>query len=156
METTMILNGYVGHNIELKYTKTGVPTVTFRVGTTPRIRTDDGWIDGTTTWMTVVCYRALAEHVAHCVYRGDPVIVHGKVRTQSWDDAQGVPHEKMVLEAGLVGHDLSRGVAAFTRNQTRTGPVAEEIPEPPGLAEEDECLAEEDFDQEGIVTSDLA
>jgi len=111
----MTLTGYVGHNIELKQTNGGVSTVSFRVGSTPRIRTQDGWTDGVTTWMTIVCYRALAEHVARCVYKGDPVIVHGKVRTQSWADSTGAQHERMVIEAGAVGHDLSRGVSAFAR-----------------------------------------
>jgi len=122
MESTMIVNGFVGHSIELRYTKTGVPTVAFRVGTTPRVKTDNGWADGTTTWTTVVCYRGLAEHVANCVRKGDPVIAHGKVRTQAWNDADGVAHERVVLEAGSVGYDLSRGAAEFTRGVLRSDP----------------------------------
>lgn len=148
MESTVTLNGYVGHNVELKSTKTGVPTVSFRVGTTPRIKTETGWVDGTTTWMTVVCYRALAEHVARCVYKGDPVIVHGKVRTQAWTDSQGAQHEKMVIEAGSVGHDLSRGVAAFARNSVRAEPITEEIAGPPNSVEEEAEPSDEEFSNE--------
>jgi len=141
MESTMTLTGYVGHNLELRQTKTGFSTVSFRVGTTPRIRTEDGWTDGATTWMTVVCYRALADHVARSVVKGDPVIVHGRVRTQSWTDARGQQHEKMVVEAGSVGHDLSRGVAAFARASMRSleGPP---VPEPADPADEDEPMDE--------------
>ena len=115
MDTTMTLTGYVGHSLELKQTKTGVSTVSFRVASTPRIRTDSGWTDGTPTWMNVECYRSLADHVAKSVNKGDAVIVHGRVRTQSWLDAQGTAHEKMVLEATAVGHDLNRGVAAYVK-----------------------------------------
>ena len=121
MESTMILTGYVGHNLEMRQTKTGVATVEFRVGNTPRYRTDNGWIDGTTTWMSVVCYRVLAEHVARSLSKGDPVIVCGKLRTQSWKDMQGVKHEKLVIEAGSIGHDLSRGVSAFARSRSYDG-----------------------------------
>ncbi len=127
MESTIALTGYVGHDIELRSTRSGVPTVSFRVGTTPRVRTESGWNDGTTTWTTVVCYRALADHVAHSVGRGDPVIVHGRVRTQVWTDAGGEHHEKTVVEAVAVGHDLTRGVSAFARVPVRTagdGPAA--------------------------------
>ena len=115
MESTMTLTGYVGQNIELRQTRTGVATVSFRMGTTPRIKTASGWIDGATTWTNVVCYRALADNVAQSIKRGDPVIIHGRVRTQVWTDPQGGEHEKTVLEAQSVGHDLNRGVSAFTK-----------------------------------------
>jgi single-strand DNA-binding protein len=119
MDTTMTLAGYVGHALELKHTRTGVSTVSFRVGSTPRIRTENGWEDGTTTWVSVVCYRALADHAVRSLNKGDPVIVHGRVRTQSWADPEGVIHERMVIEAGSVGHDLNRGVSAFARAYLR-------------------------------------
>ena len=115
MEAMMTLTGYVGHDIDLKQTKTGVSTTSFRVGTTPRYRTDNGWVDGVTTWTTVVCYRALADHVASSIRKGHPVIVHGRIRSQSWVDAAKVPHEKMVLEATAIGHDLARGMSAFLK-----------------------------------------
>ena len=67
MEAMMTLTGYAGHNIELRHTKTGIPTCTLRVGTTPRFRTEQGWTDGATTWVSVVCYRSLAEYVARSV-----------------------------------------------------------------------------------------
>ena len=146
MESTMIVNGYVGHDIELRHTKTGVPTVSFRVATTPRMKTDTGWTDGTTTWTTVVCYWGLAEHVATCVHRGDPVIIHGKVRTQAWNDAQGVAHEKLVLEAKSVGYDLSHGSQAFTKGVVRSNPP-ESVPadaEPP--VEESPEIPDEEFE----------
>ena len=141
MESTMTLNGYLGHDIDLRHTRMGHAVVTFRVGTTPRIKTAQGWGDGTTTWVTVVCYRYLAENVANSLRKGDLVIVHGKVRTQAWDDAEGVHRERMVIEASMVGPDLSRGVAALARTASRgAGPIspeAEVVPEVgPGLGPE--------------------
>ncbi len=141
MESTMTLTGYVGHDLELRATKTGVPTVSFRVATTPRVRTDDGWADAATTWTNVVCYRFLAENVARSLAKGDPVIVQGRVRTQAWVDASGVNHEKVVVEAASVGHDLNRGLSGFVRATARTseaGPprasVMASIPAAVGLA----------------------
>jgi len=150
MESTMIVNGYVGHGIELKYTKTGVPTVTFRVATTPRMKTENGWEDGTTTWTTVVCYRGLAEHVARCVRKGDPVLIHGKVRTQAWADGDGVAHERVVLEAGSVGYDLSRGAAEFTRGVFRSDPPQDTstCAQPP--AEESSDIPDDEFEDLGL------
>lgn len=149
MESTMTLTGNLGHDIELKKTKTGISTVTFRVATTPRIRTDDGWIDGSTTWTTVVCYRALAENIKKSVSKGDPVIVHGRIRTQSWQDDQGVCHERLVVEASGVGHDLNRGVAGFVKSYQ--GPNSYQVPEPPETptapTDETEIVEIEDLDE---------
>jgi len=155
MESTMIVNGYVGHEIELNHTKTGVPTVSFRVATTPRIKTDAGWENGTTTWTTVVCYRGLAEHVANCVRKGDPVIIHGKVRTQAWNDSQGAAHEKVVLEAKSVGYDLSHGAQAFTREVVRSDPPTGMPASQPPAEESPEVLDDEfedlDLDEELVA-----
>ena len=119
METTMTMTGYVGNDIDVKKTKTGVSLTSFRLASTPRVRTSEGWSDQATTWMTVTCYRHLADNVAKSIRKGDPVVVHGRVRTQTWSDSQGVNHERMALEAACVGHDLSRGTAAFTKAPTR-------------------------------------
>ncbi|MCL2470503.1 MAG: single-stranded DNA-binding protein [Propionibacteriaceae bacterium] len=161
MESTMTVTGYVGHNIELKQTKTGVSTVSFRVGTTPRMKTDNGWVDQATTWLNVVCYRSLADHVAGSVYKGDPVIVHGKVRTQAWIDAQGVQHEKMVIEAGAVGHDLTRGITVFKRSPARApdGSMPSEAePAPEGPSCEEDVILEQVFedDEAGVQEEAMA
>ncbi|MDR0283372.1 MAG: single-stranded DNA-binding protein [Propionibacteriaceae bacterium] len=156
MDTTMTLTGYAGHSAELKQTRTGVATASFRVATTPRLRTESGWTDGVTTWVSVVCYRALAEHVARCVLKGDPVIVHGRVRTQAWTDAQGTPHERMIVEANTVGHDLNRGVAAFMRPPRHAEPAAD-LPRPGDLAEppaDEEPPDDLGYDPESVLTAE--
>jgi single-strand DNA-binding protein len=62
----------------------------------------------------VSCFRLLAEHVAASVRKGDPVVVVGKLRTNVWEK-DGQTHERLVLEADMVGHDLNRGTSAFRR-----------------------------------------
>ena len=146
MEATMVLSGHVGHSVELKQTRTGVPAVTFRVATTPRIRTELGWADGATTWVTVECYRGLAENVAGSVTKGDPVIVQGRVRTQSWIDADGVQHDKLVIEANAIGHDLNRGVAQFSRVLSRPAIPVDDTP--PAAAVKNDFFEEDDIPEE--------
>ncbi|MDR2931404.1 MAG: single-stranded DNA-binding protein [Propionibacteriaceae bacterium] len=119
MESTVVLTGYVGHDVEVKMTRTGVPMVAFRVGTTPRMRVDGTWVDAATTWSNVTCYRGLAENVARSLAKGDPVFVQGRVRTQAWVDDAGAHHEKTVIEATVIGHDLNRGTSSFCRNSLR-------------------------------------
>ncbi|MCL1907006.1 MAG: single-stranded DNA-binding protein [Propionibacteriaceae bacterium] len=142
MQASMTVTGYVGHDIELRQTKTGVSTVNFRIGTTPRIKKDNEWLDGVTTWTSVVCYRNLADHVAKSLKKGQPVVVHGRVRTQTWNDAQDVQHDRTFVEAITVGHDLTKGVASFEK-AVRPGSASEDSvvmlsPEPEDAADDED------------------
>jgi single-strand DNA-binding protein len=111
MEALVHITGYAGSEVEVR----GNGTVSaFRLACTPRIRTKSGWGDGNTTWIEVSCFRLLAEHVAASVHKGDPVVVLGKLRTSVWEK-DGQTHERLALEADVVGHDLNRGTSAFRR-----------------------------------------
>jgi len=128
MEAQVHITGYAGTEVESR----GNGTVSaFRLACTPRIRTKSGWTDGNTTWIEVACFRTLAQHVAQSVHKGDPVLVVGKLRTNVWEK-DGQTHERLVLEADMVGHDLNRGTSAFQRTPrlaTADSRVPDEPPE---------------------------
>jgi single-strand DNA-binding protein len=108
------MTGYVGGEIEFR--NNTVATASFRLACTPRLRKAGDWTDGETTWMTVTCFRSLADNAAGSVRKGDPVIVVGRLRTSVWVK-DGVQQERTVLEALTIGHDLTRGTSAFNRNE---------------------------------------
>jgi len=110
------MTGYVGSEIEYRQVREDLVFASFRLACTPRLRRGGEWSDGETTWIGVTCSRTLADNVRDSIAKGDPVVVVGKLRTSRWKDDQGVPRERLVLEAQVVGHDLSRGVTAFTKN----------------------------------------
>lgn len=93
-----------------------VPFTSFRVATTPRYYDNSrgAWTDGHTEWLTVKVFRDVALNVAASVNKGDPVVVHGRLRTEEWEGENG-PRSGLVLEASALGHDLTRGRAAFAR-----------------------------------------
>jgi single-strand DNA-binding protein len=127
MEAQVHITGYAGTEVETR----GNGTVSvFRLACTPRIRTKSGWGDGNTTWIEVACFRTLAQHVAQSVRKGDPVLVVGKLRTNQWEK-DGQTHERLVLEADLVGHDLNRGTSAFRRPPRLAPADSREAEEPP-------------------------
>lgn len=92
------------------------PYTSFRLATTPRRfdRASGAWVDGRTEWMRVKAWRDVAFNVAASVRKGDPLLVHGRLATEDWIGADG-PRTSMVLEATALGHDLTRGTAAFAR-----------------------------------------
>jgi single-strand DNA-binding protein len=114
MDAYVHITGYVGTEVELR-TNTSGGVASFRVASTPRYRKGGDWVDGNTTWLTVTCWRSLAEHVANSIRKGDPVIVIGKLRTNVFKGEDGVLVERLILEATTLGHDLSRGTSIFSR-----------------------------------------
>ena len=135
MQDTMVtLQGWVGNEVTYRETKNG-NVATFRVGSTPRIRRGGEWVDGPTSWYTVNCWRALAENVRDSVRKGDPVIVHGRLRVDVWERTDEQLSTTYVVEAFYLGHDLNRGRGVFTKSPPRdraevddgTDPVVKEM-----------------------------
>jgi single-strand DNA-binding protein len=114
MEAYIHMTGYVGGDVEYRHNT--IPTASFRLACTPRIRRGGDWGDGETTWLTITCFRALAENAASSVCKGDPIVVIGRLRTQVWT-REGIQQERTVLEALTIGHDLTRGTSAFNRSE---------------------------------------
>lgn len=124
MEAQVSMTGWVGSEVDFGHTQaTGTSRASFRLACTPRVRRQGVWTDDPTTWLTVTCWRTLAEHVAASLGKGEPVLVLGRLRTQAWEDDQGIRHERLVLDAGSVGHDLVKGTAAFRRASRQQAPT---------------------------------
>jgi single-strand DNA-binding protein len=129
-EAFVTFQGWVGNDVVYRETKDG-PVANLRVGSTPRIRKRGGtWADGSTTWFSVSCWRSLADNVRESVKKGDPVVVHGRMRADVWERQDGQLSTTYVVDAQYVGHDLTRGTSAFLRSQR------------PERVEEDETNAE--------------
>jgi single-strand DNA-binding protein len=133
-ETVMTIVGNVASEVRFVRTEHDLAIASFRIASTER-RYDRGigWVDGETNFLTVTCFRSLAEHVASSVAKGQPVIVTGRLRVRNWkkDERQGISVE---VEASTVGHDLARGTSMFLRAER---PSAAAVP---GRPEADELV----------------
>jgi single-strand DNA-binding protein len=109
----------------------------FRVACNER-RFDKGsesWTDGESLYLSVSCWRRLAENAASLV-KGDPVIVRGKLRTREWTTEQGERRSVVELEANAIGPDLAR-CTVTVRKQRREQPArAGDADIPPTLGED--------------------
>jgi single-strand DNA-binding protein len=115
MDSMIWMSGNVGGDVEFRTVRDGLVYADFRLGCTPRYWRDGEWVDAATTWITVNCNQALAENIRASIRKGDAVVVVGRLRTSRWNDSEGTTHERLQIEASIVGHDLSRGVARFQR-----------------------------------------
>jgi single-strand DNA-binding protein len=119
-ETNVTFIGNVATDIRSAHSRDGVPITSFRLAsTTRRFERGMGWSDVDTIFVTVVCWRQLAEHAASSFSKGEPVIVTGRLRMRQWTGQDGRSGTAVELEAVAAGHDLSRGTAAFTRSSPR-------------------------------------
>ncbi|MFN3865339.1 MAG: single-stranded DNA-binding protein [Demequina sp.] len=118
-DLTMTVTGWVATDPRFVITRDGEgPAMcSFRLAQTSRYfdRGTDTWADAKTEWFTVRVFRDAARLVAESIRTGQPVIVEGRLRTNEWVDAQKVTHWGLQLDATCVGHDLTKGIATFTR-----------------------------------------
>jgi single-strand DNA-binding protein len=101
----------------------GTLVLNFRVACNERRfdKASESWVDGESLYLSVSCWRRLAENAASLV-KGDPVIITGKLRTREWTTEQGERRSVVELEANAVGPDLAR-CAATVRKQRREEPA---------------------------------
>jgi single-strand DNA-binding protein len=137
-ETVLTVVGHVASEPQLRVTTTGARVGSFRLAVTER-RFDkalSAWRDGDTIFWSVSCWRSAAENVVDSLEKGQPVVVHGRLKQRSFEK-DGVHRTSLEIDAVTVGHDLTRGVATFVK---ATGPRREEFvdeepapsSEPPG------------------------
>lgn len=122
----------------------GSLVLNFRVASNERRfdKASESWADGDSLYLSVSCWRRLAENAASLV-KGDPVIVIGKLRTREWTTDQGERRSVVEMEASAVGPDLAR-CAATVRKQRRAevpaNPAEPEVADaPPDVTQQDEA-----------------
>ncbi len=120
--------GFVATQPRAGYTKGGSRTVSMRMGWTPRTfdRETEAWSDLPSSFVTVQCYKKVAEHAAVCLRRGDPIVVRGTMRVREYVDQNGQRRSSVEVHADSIGHDLSRGITVFSRPPAQAGQTAYE------------------------------
>jgi single-strand DNA-binding protein len=124
-EAQVSLTGYVATQPKYRTLGNGASVLSMRVAWTPRYvdRGTGEWVDGNTSFVTVSCWRKLADNVAMCLRKGDPVVVKGRLSVRDYEK-DGIPRTEVDVDASSVGHDLSRGVAHFQRTKRAPGETA--------------------------------
>jgi len=120
--------GYVATQPRSGRTKSGAPFLFMRVAWTPRAfnKATGGWTDQQTSFVSVMCYRKVAENAAKCVRRGDAITLRGTVQVRDYVDQAGAKRFSVDVVADSLGHDMSRGTSQFSKATQRAEQTAEE------------------------------
>jgi single-strand DNA-binding protein len=126
----------------------GATVVNFRIGSTARRfdKATGGWVDGNTFFVKVSCWRSLADNAYQSLFKGDPIVVTGRLYTREYLADDGGKRVSYELEASALGHNLARGTSAFTR--TRAVLTVDAV------AEQDDDLPAETVTDAGEVPDD--
>jgi single-strand DNA-binding protein len=127
-EAQLNVVGYVASEPQFSRVGNGIPKLTMRVAWTTRRKepATGEWVDGNTSFVRVTCWRRLAENLATCLRKGEPVLLRGRLDVRPFTGKDGVRRVSVDVDASYLGYDLSRGVASFKRVWENTGKTAEE------------------------------
>lgn len=94
----VILIGNVGRDPDVKYFDNGSAVANFTLATTERGYTaaNGTQIPDKTEWHNIVCWRGLAKVAEQFVRKGSQVYIEGRIRSRTYDDANGV--KRFVIE----------------------------------------------------------
>ena len=144
-EAQISVVGYVASEPEYVLVGQGIPKLTMRVAWTTRRRepSTGEWVDANTSFVRVTCWRRLADNLATCLRKGDPVLLRGRLDVRPFVGKDGQRRVSVDVDANTLGHDLSRGVAGFRRVWEKPAKTADEAAagEHGADGENDEVLA---------------
>jgi single-strand DNA-binding protein len=134
MSTTITFAGNLAEDPELLHARDEKPFVSCRALVTNRTRNADGkWVDGEPTAHNVKVYGTAALNLYDSAGRGERVIVHGLMNTETWTD--GVTQQnrtKQVVEVsnrvGEVGGSFNFAAARIERQRPATTSMTVEQP----------------------------
>jgi single-strand DNA-binding protein len=116
-EAYFSVTGYVATDPKAGYTRDGTRTLSMRVGWTPRRldRATGDWVDQPSSFISVQCFRRVAENGAFSLRRGDPIVLKGTLRVREYSDQTGAKRISVDVVADTIGHDMSRGISNYAR-----------------------------------------
>jgi single-strand DNA-binding protein len=115
----------------------GARVTTFRLASNTRRldKTTGEWVNVETLYMTVNCWRQLAENTFVSLHRGDVVEVRGRVKQREYDDKDGKKVTVVELEAYFVGPDMGRYLVSVSRPPRELPAIPEQSKDAPDVQE---------------------
>jgi len=125
-DVQMTIAGNVVDEPRMRMTKNNHAVTTFRVASTSRRfdREQECFVDQDTLFVTVTCWRALAENAHESLHKGQPIVVTGRYYSREYT-VNEQPRVAYELEATAMGHNLIRGVTTFSKKTRSRSPQVE-------------------------------
>jgi single-strand DNA-binding protein len=123
----VVLVGNLTDDPELRFTPGGVAVASFRIAVNRAYVNREGQRSEDTDYFRVNVWRQQAEHVAESLTKGARVVVVGRLRSRTYETADGEKRTAVEVEAEVVGVSLQWATA---RPERVPRVVEEAQPEP--------------------------
>ena len=123
----IVATGNITSDPDLRFTGSGIAQLKFRIACNERKKDADGkWVDGRSTFLSVICWRQTAEQAAEQLSKGDEVTIVGKLSVEPYTDKDG--NERLGVE--IIADSVARTFGRIkTSTATRTAaPSFDETP----------------------------
>lgn len=131
----VMLIGHLGRDPETRWFEEGKAMCKLSLATSETYQDDEGQAHQRTEWHKVVLWRGLAEVADAHLRKGDRIYIEGRLRTRSWQDAEGQQHRATEIVADrmdmLGGPHAPKADAGSAKGRPHGAPTA---PEPMGGA----------------------
>ena len=123
-EPVITVVGNLTADPDLRFTPSGVAVANFTVAQTPRAfdKTRNEYVDGDPLFLNCSVWKEYAEHVAETLTKGMRVIVHGRLKSRSYEARDGSRRTVFEVEVEEVGPSLRYATATVTRTQSGQRP----------------------------------
>jgi single-strand DNA-binding protein len=95
----VILVGNLGKDPEIRHTESGVAVARFPIATSESYKDKTGNKVERTEWHNIVAWRGLAEVAEKYLKKGQSVYVEGKIRTNNYQDKEGIQRYSIEIVA---------------------------------------------------------
>lgn len=119
MNSVITFAGNLIADPELRSTTAGTPVLEMRVAVNRRIRVGEDWKDAPSTFHNVKVWGSAAENGAESLAKGDRVLVHGTLETETWQ-TEGQDRSRDVVVVGERSGELGTSLRFATSRPAKT------------------------------------
>lgn len=93
----VFLIGRITHNVEVKYTKSGMPIADFSLANNQSKKNAQGNWENETSFFNLILYGKIAENLTQYLTKGKKIAVAGLLKQNTWTNQQGAKQSKVVI-----------------------------------------------------------
>jgi single-strand DNA-binding protein len=107
-ETYLTVAGKLISDPTVRTVSTGDKVCNFRIVAQERRvnRETQEWVDGDKLYVNVKCWRKLAENIPGSLFKGDNVLVYGRLYLNQYETPNGESRQSIDMDARSIGLDL--------------------------------------------------
>lgn len=119
-----VFEGNLTRDPELRFLPSGKPVCDFSVAVNRRWKDQAGEQQEEVSFFDCTAWDELGENVAHCLAKGDRVLVSARIRQRSWEAEDGTKRSKVEFTVDCVGPSLRWATTQITKTAKKEGGAA--------------------------------